>query len=144
MFIKEARDSEADAKHTHQAYSDSSGTVGSSAQAAIELRLKSLELKAEQQQEQLKKTEMTVIQNGRRLSTFSPVADGEVVDTVKSCSEPALARKQDNASVSGLSEGLEAAEQKAESSNNIGISSIPDATEGLPHVKQMVGSAPKH
>ena len=94
VFIKEARDSEADAKHTHQAYSDSNGTVGSSAQAAIELRLKSLELKVEQQQEQLKKAEMTVIQNGRRLSTFSPVADGEVVDTVKSCSEPALAENK--------------------------------------------------
>ena len=138
VFIKEARESEADAKHTHQAYSDSSCTVGSSAQAAIELRLKSLELKVEQQQEQLEKAEMTVIQNGRRLSTFSPVADGKVVDTIKSSSEPALARKQDNASVSGLSEGLEAAEQKAESSNNIGISSIPDATDE--HVKQMVDS----
>ena len=82
VFIKEARDSEADAKHTHQAYSDSSCTVESSAQGAIELRLKSLEMKVELQQKQLEKAEMTVIRNGRLLSTFSPLADGEVVDTI--------------------------------------------------------------
>ena len=138
VFIKEARESEADAKHTHQAYSDSSCTVESSAQGAIELRLKSLEMKVELQQNQLEKAEMTVIRNGRLLSTFSPLADGEVVDTIKSSSEPALARKQDNASVSGLSEGFETAKQKVESSNNIGISSISDAKNDL---KQMVDSA---
>ena len=89
VFIKEARDSEADAKHTHQAYSDSSCTVESSAQGAIELRLKSLEMKVELQNKQLEKAKMTVIRNGRLLSTFSPLADGEVVDTIKSSSEPA-------------------------------------------------------
>ena len=140
VFIKEARESEADAKHTHQEY-NSSGIVGSSTQGAIELRLQSLEMKVKVEQNQLQKAEMVAIQNGRRLSALSPVVDGGVVDNAKSSSEPALEGTNDRVSVSDLSESLDSTEQTAESPNNIGISPSADSIDGPQHVEQMASSA---